>query len=46
MDLLNRLKSMKVVPCQEYVDALAVSGILSWIAVFRLNAFVAPGKAP
>jgi len=25
MDLLNRLASMKVVPCQEYVDALAVS---------------------
>lgn len=25
LDLLNRLKSMKVVPCQEYVDALAVS---------------------
>jgi hydroxymethylglutaryl-CoA synthase len=25
MDLLNRLKSMKVVPCQEYVDALTVS---------------------
>jgi len=24
MDLLNRLKSMKVVPCQEYVDALAL----------------------
>lgn len=25
MDLLNRLASMKVVPCQEYVDSLAVS---------------------
>jgi hydroxymethylglutaryl-CoA synthase len=25
MDLLERLKSVKVVPCQEYVDALAVS---------------------
>lgn len=25
MDLLARLKSMKVVPCQEYVDALSVS---------------------
>ena len=25
LDLLARLKSMKVVPCQEYVDALAVS---------------------
>jgi hydroxymethylglutaryl-CoA synthase len=25
MDLLNRLASMKVVPCQEYVDALGVS---------------------
>lgn len=24
MDLLNRLKSVKVVPCQEYVDALGV----------------------
>jgi hydroxymethylglutaryl-CoA synthase len=28
MDLLNRLKSIKVVPCQEYVDALAVGYIL------------------
>ena len=25
MDLLNRLESMKVVPCQDYVDALKVS---------------------
>jgi hydroxymethylglutaryl-CoA synthase len=25
MDLLNRLNNMKVVPCQEYVDALGVS---------------------
>jgi hydroxymethylglutaryl-CoA synthase len=29
MDLLNRLASMKVVPCQEYVDALKVSFFLS-----------------
>lgn len=31
MDLVNRLASMKVVPCQEYVDALQVS--------YRLPAF-------
>ena len=28
MDLLNRLASMKLVPCQEYVDALSVSFFL------------------
>lgn len=30
MDLLNRLKSIKVVPCQEYVDALSVSFLFSF----------------
>jgi hydroxymethylglutaryl-CoA synthase len=29
MDLLNRLQSMKVVSCQEYVDALKVCTLLS-----------------
>jgi hydroxymethylglutaryl-CoA synthase len=27
MDLVNRLASMKVVPCQDYVDALHVNSI-------------------
>lgn len=29
MDLVNRLESMKVVPCQQYVDALEVRSSLS-----------------
>ena len=28
MDLINRLAQMKVVPCQEFVDALAVSSVV------------------
>jgi hydroxymethylglutaryl-CoA synthase len=35
MDLLNRLENMTVVPCQEYVDALAVS--VYSLVIFYIN---------
>lgn len=47
MDLLNRLQAIKVVPCQEYVDALGVSNIFSTCELIS-DCFLlaAPGEEP
>ena len=46
MDLLARLASMKLVPCQEYVDALTVSPAYSFLKQKLIARSTAPREEP